>query len=65
VTTKLNEACAALAKAVDGTHIAVTFDEGHVEIYWHGVTKIDCSPVIAAKVIPMLRQLETFGMKDC
>ena len=62
---KLNEACTLLMKAVENTDIAINFDRDEVQIHWFGVTQIDCSPAVAAKVIPMLKQLEMFGMKDC
>lgn len=62
----LNEACTALAKAVEGTHVDVNFsDKNDVQIHWFGVTELTCSAAVAAKVIPMLKQLETFGMEDC
>jgi hypothetical protein len=61
---KLNEACTALLAAVEGTEIAVNFDKDRIQIHWFGVAHIECTPAVAAKVIPMLRQLEQFGMED-
>lgn len=62
---KLNEALTALCKATEGTEIAVNVDADDVQIHWFGVTQITCSAAVAAKVIPALKQLEVFGMKDC
>lgn len=63
--TTLHEAIAKLCEAVKDTEIEVTADkDGAVSIYWHGVTRLDCTPAIAAKAIPMLKQLESFGMDD-
>jgi hypothetical protein len=62
---KLTEAMAIVAKAVEDTEIAINFDKDGVEIHWYGVTQIDCTSAVAAKVVPSLRQLEAFGMKDC
>jgi len=62
---KLNEALTALCKAVEGTEIAFNVDADDVQIHWFGVTQITCNATTAAKVIPMLKQLEQFGMKDC
>ena len=62
---KLNEACDLLLKAVENTEIVINFDKDSVEIYWHGVTKINCSAAVADKVIPALKQLEKYGMEDC
>ena len=65
MVTTLQEAIAKLCDVVKNTEISVTADkDGDVSIYWHGVTRLDCTPAIAAKAIPMLKQLESFGMDD-
>ncbi len=62
---KLNEAMTLLCKAVEGTEIAVNVDKDEVQIHWFGVTQINCTAAVAAKVIPALKQLEMYGMEDC
>ena len=62
---KLNEAITLLHKSVEGTGIDVNIDAEKVQIHWFGVTNIECSPAVAAKVIQSLKQLEAFGMEDC
>ena len=62
---KLNEALTLLYKAVEGTNIDVNVDNEKIMIHWFGVTNIECSPAVAAKVVQSLKQLEAFGMEDC
>lgn len=63
---KLAEAIKVLQDAVTDTNIDVNFssDRG-IEIHWFSVSSISCGAGTAAKVIPALKQLEIFGMKDC
>lgn len=66
-TKELNEACATLLNAVKDTGMEVNFsgESGEVTIYWNGVNRLDCGAGTAAKAITLIKQLETFGMKDC
>lgn len=62
----LNEACKELLKAVDSQEIDVNFSsDGGVQIHWHGVIQLDCTPAQAAKAIPLFRQLNALGARDC
>ena len=64
--SKLNEACATLQSAVEGTGIELNFShDGDVSIHWHGVIQLDCTPAQAAKAIPLFKQLTALGASDC
>ena len=61
-----NEACKELLKAIEGQEIDLNFssDRG-VQIHWHGVIQLDCTPEQAAKAIPLLMELNALGARDC
>lgn len=62
----LDNACELLANAVKDTKLEVNMS-GHsgVSIHWCGVVRLDCTPLQAAKAIPLFKRLEALGAKDC
>lgn len=62
---KLQEAITALLDATVDTGIDINISSDGIVIHWNGVNRLECNATNAARVLPMLKNLEKFGMKDC
>jgi len=62
---QLADAITVIYDYVNETGADVNIESGTIQIHWNGVNRVECGPTDAAKVLTLLKQLESLGMKDC